>query len=341
MTGTLPVLWTGTPVAFECVEAVAVATCAACGGGAPRLKRLAGLGRPLCQTCYMRARRAAEAAFEDLRTVALGITIGDLYSSLVGKGLAPRTITQYMRTIWAAEAWFAAGGWFLARATPEQVCAYAETKPMTFATRSNLRISLGHYWELAEHPSPPTRAVRVPRKEAMVCRALNHDDAVVLAGAARGRRDRQGLAVLLGIYQAMRRAEIAGLPWAAVDDVEKGWIKVFGKGAKTRTIPLHPRVVEALANTPRRGEWVFPGQSGGPVGPATVWNWVQLVCEEAGLPPVRPHWLRHTALATQNDRTTDLRTVQHFAGHARPETTAGYTRASKARLVEAVMALDY
>ena len=44
---------------------------------------------------------------------------------------------------------------------------------------------------------------------------------------------------------------------------------------------------------------------------------------------------------TVEDNTGDLRAVQSLAGHASPETTAGYTRATRARLVAAVTAIEY
>jgi integrase len=171
--------------------------CGACGQPTERLRRLGGVGRPLCVGCYQRARRAAEAAFEELRTVAIQATDALLYSFLV-------------------------------------------------------------------------------------------------------------------------------------------------KGAKTRTIPLHPAVSEAIAATDHSGPHIFPGRvDGGHISPASIWNWVRAVSVEAGVGLVRPHWLRHTALATSNDATGDLRTVQHFAGHARSATTEGYTRATRARLRDAVRAIDY
>ena len=292
----------------------------------------------MCPNCYQRARRAAEAAFEELRTAALRVTNEVLYSFLLGKGLAPRSIKLYMRTIWSADRWFAENGWSLAWATPTQIVAYAKTKPMSFATQSGLRIALCHYWELTEHPMPPLRAIRVPPKPDMVCKALEEADARRLAEAAEARGDHKGLAVLLGLYQAMRREEIACTRWDALDG---DWITVIGKGARTRTIPLHPIVGESLGLSPRSGPWVFPGRITGHVTPASIWNWVRQVADEAGVGLVRPHWLRHTALATSNDVTKDLRTVQHFAGHAKSTTTEGYTRASKKRLQEAVLAVRY
>jgi site-specific recombinase XerD len=77
------------------------------------------------------------------------------------------------------------------------------------------------------------------------------------------------------------------------------------------------------------------------VATATIWAWVRLVAEEAGLPPVAPHVLRHTCLSAANDATGDLRAVQALAGHAKVETTSGYSRAGKRRLEAAVAAIDY
>lgn len=264
----------------------------------------------------------------------------DFHGYLLGLGLAPRSVQLYVRTIQTAGRYFEAEGWTLAGATASQVATYAATKPLTFASRSLIRVALGHYWEMTEHPAPPVRAVRCPQKPVMVCKALDDDDARLLAKTARGRGDRKGLAVMLGMYQGMRREEIAT---ARYDGIVSDWWSVIGKGAKSRTIPLHPVIRRALDELPPApGPFIFPGRVGdGHASPASVWNWVRAVADEAGVGPVRPHWLRHTALATQNDKTGDLRAVQHFAGHARSATTEGYTRATQAALRRVSDALDY
>jgi integrase len=69
-------------------------------------------------------------------------------------------------------------------------------------------------------------------------------------------------------------------------------------------------------------------------------QWVRDVGLEAGV-PVRTHLLRHTALAEANDRSGNLRAVQDLARHSRPETTAGYTRTTAARLKSVVAMIDY
>lgn len=316
--------------------------CEACGDQDDRLRRLGGIGAPLCPTCYQRAKRAARKAGEALRDASRRTTAADLRSELLARGLAARTITGYMNTIWSAERWFDARGLSLARATPEQIAAYAGTTPLSHSTRITLRASLGHYWAICGHPRPPTGAVRVPSQPTMVSQALEEEDCRALVRVARARGDRPGFAVLLGMYQALRREEIATLPWSAFDEAPEGYMTVTGKGSKTRTIPVHSAILGVLEPLLRTDHFIFPGRRPGTsVCPATIWYWVRLVSMEAGLPPVRAHQLRHSALSTANDATGDLRAVQALAGHAKPETTAGYTRASRHRLEAAVAAIDY
>ncbi len=266
-------------------------------------------------------------------------TVAGTTAWLLALGLAPKTARLYARNIVAAESWCAGQLLDLATVKPEQVVDLANTKPLTHSSRTILRASLRHYWEHVERDDPPLRAVRVPPAPRQVCRALEEDDARILAKAARARRDRKGLAVILGLYGAMRREEIATMPWAWLRD--PGYVRVFGKGAKERCIPLHPVAAQALTWVPRTCSYVFPGRYGGHVSPATIWAWVREVSEDAGVPMVPPHVLRHTSLATANDNTGDLRAVQAFAGHAKPETTAGYTRANGRRLAAVVASLDY
>jgi integrase/recombinase XerD len=180
----------------------------------------------------------------------------------------------------------------------------------------------------------------------MRCRALEDHAAAVLATAARRRGDLKGLAVLLGLYTGMRRQEIASLRWSDVDP--EGWVTIVGKGSVTRTFPIHPSLLRSLEQLrerrrpSRRGhDWIFRGRWAEPVNPTTVWGWVREVSADAGLSAVPTHVLRHTALATALDNCRDLRAVQELAGHAWPETTAGYTRVTRRRLVDAVDAIRY
>lgn len=261
-----------------------------------------------------------------------------LLTELLARGLAPSTVRLYLRTLRRAETWWAEQGWSLERATADEVAAFLRTWPASWASRNLLRAAFRHYWEIHEHPKPPLRALRVPPKPAMVCKALSPDSARLLAKAALARNDLHGFAVVLGLYEGLRREEIAGLPWSAF---QSGWITVTGKGSKTATIPEHSVVATMRQAMPNGSPFVFPGRFGGHVHPATIWHWVKAISVEAGLPPVTTHVLRHLCLATANDATGDLRGTQSLARHSRPETTAGYTRTTGQRLKVIIEAVRY
>jgi integrase/recombinase XerC len=263
--------------------------------------------------------------------------LASLSTHLVAQGLSDKSVAIYTRRILSADKWLVARGSSLALTGPDLIARYAETLPRGWSSRKELRSAAKWYWIIIRRKNPPLAAIRVPAKPAMVCKALDIDDAKMLAKVARATPYPHGLALSLGLYQALRRAEIATLPWQGFGRR----LTVIGKGEKSRTIPLHPQVLDKLVGPDRAPEFVFPGRSGGHVAPATVWSWIRDLGEEAGLPHLTPHQLRHTCLATQNDNNKDLRAVQMFAGHSRPETTAGYTRTTDDAMYASMMSVDY
>lgn len=265
-----------------------------------------------------------------------------LVEGMTARGLSRKTITVYVGAVRAARA----AGINLDTVGAVELRTYAETLPRTRWSRQLLRSAVIAYWKVSGRDTAIANAIPVPSKPRMRCRALEDHAAIVLATAARKRGDLKGLAVLLGLYTGLRRNEIATLRWSDIDP--DGWLTIVGKGNVTRTLPLHPRLGSALENLrdrrrpSRRGrDWIFRGRWTEPVHPTTIWTWVREVSAGAGLPAVPTHVLRHTALATALDNCRDLRAVQDLAGHAWPETTAGYTRVTKRRLVDAVGAIQY
>jgi integrase/recombinase XerC len=264
--------------------------------------------------------------------------VDNLREHLVAQGLSPRSVRHYLGGARRALTWFAEQGWDLSQASAVQVAAYVDTLPRTWATRNLARASLRHYWASVGRAEPPMRALRVPPKPRMVCRALDEGDARILAKSARFHGGREGLALALALYMGLRREEVATLRW---DDFDAGWVTVIGKGDRARTLPVHRVVAELLAEHDHDGPYLFAGRFSPHVHPATVWEWVRRLSEAAGLAAVPTHVCRHTCLATANDRTGDLRSTQELAGHASSEQTSGYTRATTARLTALVDAIDY
>jgi integrase/recombinase XerD len=149
--------------------------------------------------------------------------------------------------------------------------------------------------------------------------------------------------VLLALYTGARHDEIRRLTWPQISD---GWVRLAGKGAKERAVPIHARLRPGLGAW--RVEcpdplWIFPSPAciGQPVGSTWVRRRVRAVGELAGIPGLHPHTLRHTFATALLDRDVNLRTVQELLGHARPETTVIYTHVRPARSAEAVGRLGF
>lgn len=260
---------------------------------------------------------------------------------LMSVGLHPKTIRTYCQTIDRAHTAITQMGATLADANVFDLAALAQGVANSNSMRSQLRCALKHFYAWTDRNDAPLRAIRVPPQPAMVCRTLEVDEARRLAQVARDFAHPKGTAVLLGLYLALRREEIAAAQWQRFDE-RLDWYTVTGKGDRTATIPVPPPLARYLASPPSQG-WIFPGRrgKGAHVNPATVWDWTKQVAAAAGIVPFTTHRLRHTALTTALDRTENLRAVQSFARHANPQQTAGYTRTTLDQLRGIADGLDY
>jgi site-specific recombinase XerD len=179
---------------------------------------------------------------------------------------------------------------------------------------------------------------------------------------SREQRDRTIVELLYGT--GMRVSELCGL---RPGDVlrSRGMVRVMGKGAKERLIPVGEPAQVALdtwlrsgradfvANVDRRAggaaatasassasaaptsaaasegsSFVFVNERGRPLTPRDV----RRVLDRRSSEPVHPHALRHTYATHLLDGGADLRVVQELLGHADLSTTQRYTHVSKDRL---------
>lgn len=257
---------------------------------------------------------------------------------LIGLGLNDRTVVYYVRHARHATEYLASYGATLATCQATLLSQWAKTLPNSHSTRGQVAAALGHYWEWTERVNPPVKAIRVPPRPEMVCRTLEDDETRHMVKVALGWWP-QGAAVLMGLYLALRRFEIANAEWGRFDGA-MDWYRVTGKRSKTATLPVHPILRSELES--RRGDgWMFPGRYRGAVNPATVGEWIEQVADAAGVQAMTPHRLRHTSLTWAVDAGKQLRDVQQFARHSDPGMTAKYTRTTNRKLREVVDALDY
>jgi integrase/recombinase XerC len=151
-------------------------------------------------------------------------------------------------------------------------------------------------------------------------------------------RDRALLEVLYAT--GIRVSELCGLDLADVD-AGRRVIRVFGKGAKERSVPYGlpaQRTLDAWLRAGRpelagsNADALFVGVRGGRLQPTVVRRVVAGAARAAGLPHTSPHDLRHSAATHLLDGGADLRAVQDLLGHASLSSTQIYTHVSTERL---------
>lgn len=188
-------------------------------------------------------------------------------------------------------------------------------------------------------------SVRAPRFQRKLPRPLDEDAARALLAQVDlqsmepwiAARDTAVVTLLYGC--GLRISEALGLKGRDAPLPEM--LRVTGKGAKTRLVPVLPVAAAAVEfyrracphPLPPDGP-LFRGARGGALHPALVQKAMRAARMQLGLPATAtPHALRHSFATHLLNRGGDLRTIQELLGHARLSTTEAYTSIDAARLM--------
>ena len=187
--------------------------------------------------------------------------------------------------------------------------------------------------ELLENPKLPQHLPEVLTRDEM--------DALLDQPDLRdkcGKRDRCMLELL---YAAgLRVSELCAMCVPDLD-LQRGLVRVFGKGSKERLVPLHDQMQQMLAQyiatcrpdfTPT-GNQLFVNRSGRGLTRQYVWKMVKKYALEAGIRrAISPHTFRHSFATHLLEGGADLRAVQMLLGHADISATEIYTHVQADRL---------
>lgn len=193
----------------------------------------------------------------------------------------------------------------------------------------------------------PLRLVSTPKLERKLPKFVYKEAMADLLTAPQlnspqGYRDR---AIMETLYAAgIRVSELVGLDLQDMN-LEVGYLKVMGKGAKERVVPIGSYAIDALrqylkhgrpqllARGPAKNPAVFLNKAGGRLSVRSIRNILDKYVDEIALDQkVSPHTLRHSFATHLLDAGADLRTVQELLGHVKLATTQIYTHVTKERL---------
>jgi integrase/recombinase XerC len=237
------------------------------------------------------------------------------------------------------------------RKTLRRYVAYLATRqyaPRTVARKaSTLRRYYGWLRRTGVVAVDPSLGLSAPSGDGRLPRVLRDDELRALLdepGPAvvdhdpRAVRLRDDAVVEVLYGSGLRVAELCGLRPEDLD-LARRTVRVWGKGAKQRQVPLSAPAAEALdaylgtgrvelvtPDTP--DDAVFLNRRGRRLTPRDV----RRLIDHRALSPTHPHALRHTFATHLLDGGADLRAVQELLGHADLGTTQHYTHVSKERL---------
>ncbi len=192
----------------------------------------------------------------------------------------------------------------------------------------------------------PAEMVLPPRVQQSLPDTLNENEVRQLMESVHGTEplDVRDKAVLELFYSSGLR--IGEIVTARLENLslEEGWVRITGKGSKTRLVPVGGDAREALGTYlgsarpklvgPKTQSFIFLNRLGGKLTTARVWQIVKKRAALAGLDPKRihPHLLRHSFATHLLNHGADLRVIQEMLGHADIATTQIYTHVDQKRL---------
>jgi integrase/recombinase XerD len=270
-------------------------------------------------------------------------------------GLASNTLESYRRDLALFGAWLAGQGGALGAASEADVLGYfayrhggGRQRPRA-STQARLASSLKRFYQflVREHriTADPTLKLEPPKRPPRFPRTLTEADVEALLEAPDvetplGLRDRAMLELLYAT--GLRVSELVRLKPGEVS-LDMGVVRVFGKGAKERLVPLGEEASAWLVRYQReaRGailkgqaaDAVFVTARGAGMTRQAFWQIVGRYGARA-IPGkhLSPHTLRHAFATHLLNHGADLRVVQLLLGHADISTTQIYTHVARERL---------
>ncbi len=197
----------------------------------------------------------------------------------------------------------------------------------------------------------PTSSVKPPKlkKPQLIC--LDEVQTAQMLEALANEPLKYQVFITLGVLTGLRRGEILGLEWSAVNFNERtinvtqasqiisgqGIVTTAPKTASSNRVITVPEVVINLLKSFKSAQnkerlkcgdlWensnrILVQWNGKPMHPNTIDQWFPNFLERNGLPKIRFHDLRHSAATIMITQGVDVGTVSKYLGHSKPSVTS-------------------
>ncbi len=232
--------------------------------------------------------------------------------------------------------------------TPFLLAYLIDLRDVGLAARSRARhiVSLRGFFQYIKKAggiaANPITVIELPKTGRPLPDILSRDETIRLIEApdtttSRGMRDGAMLELL---YAAgLRVSELIHVKTQDIN-TEAGFIRVFGKGAKERLVPIGSMAREKIETykthtrpqllNGHTSSYLFVARAGNPMTRQGFWKLIRKYAVKAGiLKKISPHTIRHSFATHLLEGGADLRSVQVMLGHADIGTTQIYTHVSR------------
>ncbi len=267
-------------------------------------------------------------------------------------GLSHNTIQAYRADILGYSAYLYGRGKSLLTADRGHLQAYLGLRfrsGVRASTAARLLSSVRRLYQFllrhGELSSDPSVDIEFPKSSRALPRSLSEKEVERLLlepdhNTPLGSRD---YAMLETLYAAgLRVTELVRLSMSELN-LAAGVIRIMGKGAKERLVPLGDAAIAALNIYLQKGRGdilhgrlsgaVFVTTRGASMTRQAFWQIIKRYARQAQIDtPLSPHTLRHAFATHLLNHGADLRSVQMLLGHSDLSTTQIYTHIAQARL---------
>lgn len=314
-------------------------------------------------TSSVHASASSEAAFDDSALSGFAEVEGFCSSLVVERGASVHTVRAYRDDVLAYLRWTHRNGLAPFEVTYRQMRRYLAELDQARYARTTIKRHLSALrsffrWlnRTGRTDNDPVSVIQAPRGDCRLPKTIAGADMVALLGVfsdedAFGEpreqtpADLRDQAVLEFLFSCGARvSEASGLLTAWVNFPARE-VKVFGKRAKERIVPLSRTAAMVMERylhesrpvllNGRESDYFFVSNRGNSYSPDAIRKMFKRALRAAGLDEnLSPHAMRHSFATGLLDGGADLRSVQDMLGHASLSTTQIYTHVSPERLKE-------